>query len=313
MGDADIRAALTMAANRHWGDLGALLEASPDRWLITQVLVGPEGMPVDLFEEWARADLDGPGVGLLAMASVNHSWRRRLVTDGTVPMSDGEFRDSIENAEVLLLSAADREPDSPEPWVYLLAAARALGNGRQVLRDRYEQAHERHPFHPGACNQFLLGEAGLWANRGESPQAMYTFVAWVDEHAPPSSPARLVVPRLHLEMGYRSAGSESATEYLRRADVARVLADGLGRYLGAIGGMAETRHLPVLNHYALTLTPTDRESAELVDECFQCIGERVTAAPWNLFGDVRDRFDQVRTHRLADASAYLGGPMGDGN
>lgn len=305
LGDPEIRGALYAGYNRNWGDLQSSVLESDQMWLIMQVLSGPFGLPVDTLEEWVAHEWTGHSASLWAMARVDHAWSQRTISDGSAQLSGTDFVRELAEAETILRQVVEAAPDLAEPWAYLAAIARGRELGRDELRARFTEAHNRHPFHPDACSQFLLGSSTWWADHGGSLDDMFEFTRWVDATAPADAPAHHVLPRMHLERGYRNPGEQTATEYLGQPDVIDELARGLERFLEATPSPAESVHLATLNHYALTLAPVNRHTADLVDECFQRIGDRATIAPWNLFGTVWDRFDQVRTRRLADAAHYL--------
>src|SRR5690606_4619986 len=136
---------------------------------------------------------------------------------------------------------------------------------------------------------------------GVSHEAMLEFARWVDQSAPPDSPARASLPTAHIERLFSGWGDGLETRsYLTPPSIAKEGVHSAERSLAALPPDTPRVVLRTLNAYVLTIVPIDRRSAELVVELYRRIGDGVTDYPWTIWDsdDIVGRFEWIRRERL---------------
>jgi len=215
---------------------------------------------------------------------------------------DDRFVTQLSAAEELLYEVISERPAMAEPWVGLLISGRALQVDLDELRERFENAHSRDPFRPDACIQYLQGLTKKW---GGSNVASFDLARWLEDEAPPASPARATLPMAHIERGLLQHGPGELINYLGEADVVAELSNGLLHYLQAIPSKAPTATLGVLNAYVLALSVRNSMTAGLVSDALARIDNRPTEWPWSIFADdVAAVFAEIQADILRFASRH---------
>ena len=186
------------------------------------------------------------------------------------------------------------------PW----PAGEARASDVRELRHRFENAHARSPFRPDACCQYLLG---LSSQAGGSDDAMFDFARWIQSEASSGTPAMVTLPMAHLEYGMSGASRPNLTEHLTHPATVAELTPALAEYIWETPSRAGPQELPTLNAFALAMTVNDRDSANLIRECFRRIDNRPTAYPWTLYEDeeIPTVFTEAQRVQLRSADQQL--------
>jgi hypothetical protein len=302
LGDADLRRAYRSLLDGRWAELELALRGEAGGWLLRSILTSDDAaIETVVFRRLAEAASSGAALALLGGAQVRDAWSLVAGAGGPVAGRD-QLRVQLTEAEAVLEQAAMKELDLADPWVHLLSSGRGLRMGVIQLRDRFEQAQRLEPFRPDACREYLLG---LRRGGGNDP-GLFDFARWVEEEAPPGSPAREVLPRAHLEFATGLAPRESLTTHLARPETRDELAAALSSFLEATPVPARPVDLATLNAYGLAMTISDAQTARLTRECFRRIGNRPTSYPWSLYpGEgIAAVFTEVQRVQLRSADRY---------
>jgi hypothetical protein len=306
--DAEFRHAAARLAKGSSAETQSIYERREDAWAFTTVVAADDStVPTRALEDWVSRERSGLSLTLLGAAQIRDAWRIRGRTyHEKVDRNAWElFFSGLRDAEQTLQEAADVDRRSAEPWALMVVTARGLELGAEEARRRFDQAHERQPFHPAACGQMLQRTCSKW---GGSREEMFAFARWIDVDAPANSPARHCLPLSHVEalIGRDRDPTINPRDYFRRREVASELQNGLERFLNATSTEAIAGHLLALNNYAFTVAPVDRRSAQLVVECFDRLGDRPTWHPWRYYRFAEDKFAGHRASSLKEARSLLG-------
>lgn len=280
-----------------WDELEAELAGDPAGWPVLSLLAGEDAaVEVVVLQRYAEARPSARSVALFGGAVVRDAFALHRANPGA-------FASLLHQAEEILHHARRLDPDLADPWVHLLATGRGLRVELRELRDRFENAHARVPFRADACIQYLHG---LSSRSGGSDGAMFDFARWIQSEAPPGSPAMVTLPTAHLEYGMGEESPRSLTEHLSHPATVAELTPALADFMWESPTRATHAELPTLNAFALAMTVEERESANLVRECFRRIDNRPTAYPWTLYQDeeIAEVFTEVQRSQLRSAERF---------
>jgi len=258
-----------------------------------------------MFQKWVTESPTSRSVTRLGAAYTRDAWalRGRKIAEHVDENAWEGFFGGLQQAEATLQHAATLNPSDAEPWVAMLKTARGLQMSNDDVHDRFQQAHSRQPFHPGACRQLLQTLCAKWVGTHEE---MFAFARWVHEHAPADSAARDALSVAHFE--FVLAEGLKPSEYFTRAEVQAELVGAAQAYLaalGALGDRAPAHHVAPLNWILLALQPMSKEAAETVLEVIAKIDGRPSAAPWDYYGGNRvARFTRTVAERRADVARF---------
>ena len=116
--------------------------------------------------------------------NLNRLSQEQLDREGEMVVAD--YQETLKQAERDLYDIVRERPSLSDPWVFLLISGRGLGVRLEELRQRFDNAHSRHPFRPDACREYIEGLTEKW---GGSQDATFDFARWVEQEAPPDSAA----------------------------------------------------------------------------------------------------------------------------
>jgi hypothetical protein len=315
LGDPELRGAYRALTSGDWSALERFLSDSSRAWMLRPILSGDvvdlEAVTVDRWVEHGGSHRAKVFKASIVVRDALRAWFAtvRPEGEGAVEPDGGlmveaeeRFLSQIESAEDLLYEVVAGRPTLADPWEMLLVTGRCRGLSLETLRDRFDGAHTRSTFHPGACREYLQSLSKKW---GGSTTASLDFARWIEAEAPPLSPTREALPTVHIERGIFEFGIDDLAEYLHQPDVVRELSDGLTRLLDGLPGRAPTELLPALNAYVLALTVDSPETAQLMGDALERVGDRFTEWPWSLYGDdVAAVFHQIRTEQMRFAGRY---------
>ena len=296
------------AAAGRWRHLDQFLDGRTDRWMAQSILTDDHSqVPLSVFENWAQSAPSPRSVAMLGHAQIREAWAIRGRADAANMNADAweKFRAGLTTAEQTLEQAIELDVSSADPWVGLVTTARGLQRSRAELVHRFEQAHEREPFHPLACQAMLQGLASKW---GGSDDDMFGFARWIERNAPADSPARDALPLAHLESVIAQHGEgPTVGDHFAFADVSAEITRAASSFLEATPEIARPADLGPLNAYLLALVPIDPTAARLVIECAYRIADRPTNLPWSCYskGTVEARFRGVQQLRLKVAGSVM--------
>ncbi|MDH3294565.1 MAG: hypothetical protein OER95_09630 [Acidimicrobiia bacterium] len=322
LADVELRNAYRHLMDGDWRRLESFLDSSPKAWLfssiITSHLVGIE--PIT-FARWAElagsprartyqaavlirdafADRAAHEAELAAVAEGRKvSSQQQLEADGQRVLAD--YQDALNRAERELYDVVRERPSMSDPWVFLLISGRGLGVRLEELRQRFDNAHSRQPFRPDACREYLEGLMEKW---GGSQDATFDFARWVEQEAPPDSPARMTLPVAHIEQGLLDGGGSNLAPYLNDEAVVTELVTALDSFLRAIPAPAPTESLLVLNAYALAVSADSPDTAYMMTDVFERIANRPTTYPWSLYKEqIPEVFNEIQADQLRFSSRY---------
>jgi hypothetical protein len=298
LGDAALRRPYRLLHGGRWDELDAALAEDPIGWPVPCLLASDDAaVETVILERYATARPSGRSLSLLGGALARDAFAARQRT------TEAAFADALRRAEEIVVEAMRLAPELADPWVHHLAIGRGLGVDLRELRRRFEAAHDRAPFRPDACHQYLLG---LSSRAGGVDSAMFDFAHWVLSEAPRGSPATAVLPTAHLEYGLSSDSPRSLTDHLTHPATAAELAPALADFIWHTPSETDPPQLPTLNAFALAMTVNDQESAFLVRECFRRIADRPTSYPWTLYHDeeIPAVFTEVKRVQLRQAERF---------
>jgi hypothetical protein len=306
--DAEVREVANRLRSGDWAFAEDVLRRRSDSWLVSELLAADDSpVPLSAFEAWSSSSGSALSLALLGRAQVRAAWQiRGSLVAKKVPESAWEgFFSGLEVAERTLMESVNRDPSSSEPWVGLMRTARGLQLGRDELRERFDNAHSRHPFRPDACAAMLQGVCDKW---GGSHDEMFAFARWIDADSEPDSAARAQLYIAHFEFFVVTPGSgKLASDYFGRPDVAAELASATESFLRVIPRETAARHLELLNMALLALEPVDARTASLVREVVERVALRRTPLPWAYYGgDGGKLFSRTRKNKLAQCRRFRG-------
>jgi hypothetical protein len=321
LADVELRNAYRHLMDGDWRRLESFLDTNPKAWMfssiITSRLVGIE--PVT-FVRWAEV-AGSPRARTYHAATVirdafelrsNHEARvaegaeanvlvrQQLEAEGEAVVAD--YQESLKRAERELYDVVRERPSLSDPWVFLLISGRGLGVRLEELRQRFDNAHSRHPFRPDACREYLESLTEKW---GGSQDATFDFARWVEQEAPPDSPARVSLPVTHIEQGLLDGGGANLATYLNDDSVVTELLIALESFLRATPSPAPTESLHVLNAYALAVSADSPNTALLMAEVFDRIAGRPTTYPWSLYQEeIFEVFNEIQADQRRFSGRY---------
>lgn len=330
LGDPDLRGAYQALTGGDWNRVERFLDTSNKAWLFNTIITGPVvDLEIVTFERWCRFK-DGPRARtLLAAARIrdafaahgidhagaggtaggldetaeDHNGSRNGSADGSHQLAPSpDLVDRLVRAEDELFQVIAHNPTMPDPWVFLLASGRGLRLDLEELRSRFDSAHSLEPFRPDACRLYIQSLAEKW---GGSDLATFDFARWVEQKAPPASPAREALPIAHIEYGLLQGGERALVNHLARPEVSSELMVSLLGFLRSTPRPAFTEVLGVLNAYALAISADGPETSRLLADTFHRIDNRPTVYPWSLYGsDVTHAFTEIQAEQLKVADRY---------
>ncbi len=321
LADVELRNAYRHLVDGDWRRLEAFLENSPKYWLYSTAITGQiVGIETITFSRWAETTNSPRAHSYHAAALIRDAHETRAAVETRVATAAfraehgdieaarraeeaaADYQDSLKRAERHLYDVIRDRPGLSDPWVFLLISGRGLGVRLEELRQRFDNAHSRDPFRPDACREYLEGLTEKW---GGSQDATFDFARWIEQEAPPDSPARMSLPIAHLEHGLLDGEGANLAAYLNEEAVVGELAGALESFLWATPSPAPTEVLPVLNAYALAVSADSPVTAHLVAEAFERIGNRPTAYPWSLYKEhIPEVFSEIQVDQLRFAGRY---------
>lgn len=321
LADVELRNAYRYLVDGDWRRLENFLDSSPKEWMFSSAITGPiVGIETITFNRWVEATNSARARCLHAGALIRDAYETRAAVEARIAnpvfhtqLGDIELgrsaeraatdhQESLKEAERLLYDVIRDRPSLSDPWVLLLISGRGLGVRLEELRQRFDNAHSRNPFRPDACREYVEGLTEKW---GGSQDATFDFARWVEQEAPPDSPARLSLPVAHLEQGLLDGQGANLAAYLNEEVVVGELAGALESFLRATRSPAPTEALPALNAYALAVSADSPVTAHLMAEVFTRIADRPTAYPWSLYKEnIPEVFCEIRDDQLRFSARY---------
>ncbi len=321
LADVELRNAYRHLVEGDWRRLESFLDSSPKHWLLSSAVTGQiVGIETITFTRWVDGVNSPRARCHHAGALIRDAYEIRAAVEAHVSapsfraehgdieaarraeQAAADHQESLKQAERLLYDVIRDRPSLSDPWVFLLISGRGLGVRLEELRQRFDNAHSRDPFRPDACREYVEGLTEKW---GGSQDATFDFARWVEQEAPPDSPARVSLPVAHLEQGLLDGQGTNLAEYLNDEAVVGELAGALESFLWATPAPAPTEVLPVLNAYALAVSADSAATAHLMAEVFTRIADRPTAYPWSLYKEnIPEVFSEIRDDQLRFSARY---------
>lgn len=321
LADVELRNAYRYLMDGDWRRLENFLDSSPKYWLYSSAITGSiVGIETITFLRWVESSNSPRARCFHAGALIRDAFEARAAVDalvanpafqaarghveaaGRTEQAAVDLQESLKHAERLLYDVIRDRPSLADAWVFLLISGRGLGVRLEELRQRFDNAHSREPFRPDACREYVEGLTEKW---GGSQDATFDFARWVEQEAPPDSPARMSLPVAHLEQGLLEGEGSNLATYLNNEAVVGELAGALESFLRASPSPAPTEALPALNAYALAVSADSPVTAQLMVEVFERIGDRPTAYPWSLYKEhIPEVFSEIRDDQLRFAARY---------
>ncbi|WP_329466051.1 hypothetical protein [Streptomyces sp. NBC_01431] len=186
--DIELATVRDQLAQGRWTRARSLLAATGDDWdrrgHRMTVLAEP-ATSAGWAREWLLAEPDSADAAtLFACAAVQRCLRGK---------------ESADRARQACLTAAERAPGDPTPWLALLALARAHGTEDETVR-AFEEVRARHPEHHHAHHLMAARLAERRPAEGPDPlHEVYDFAAASAARAPADSPLALLPLIAHAE------------------------------------------------------------------------------------------------------------------
>ena len=321
LADVELRNAYRYLVDGDWRRLENFLESSPKYWLYSSAITGSiVGIETVTFGRWVESANSPRARCLHAGALIRDAYETLAAVEALVAnpgfqaqhgdieaarraeQAMADHQESLRQAERVLYDVIRDRPSLSDPWVFLLISGRGLGVWLEELRQRFDNAHSRDPFRPDACREYVEGLTEKW---GGSQEATFDFARWVEQEAPPDSPARMSLPVAHLEQGLLEGHGANLAAYLNEESVVGELAGALESFLRATPSPAPTEALPVLNAYALAVSADSPVTAHLMAEVFTRIADRPTSYPWSLYKEnIPEVFSEIRDDQLRFSARY---------
>ncbi len=308
LGDVELRTAYKALVDGDWARLERFLDVSPKSWMFGPIVTSEVvGLETITFERWVGFKASPRSRSFHAAVLVRDAFaaHRRAIDAGTNGQHQTDvirFTERLRNAEQILYEVVTDRPAMADPWVTLLITGRGLQVSLEELRERFENAHSRAPFRPDACRQYLQSLTKKWNG---SNVATFDFAHWIENEAPPGSPAREALPTAHIEKGLLEQGRANLATYLMQPEVVAELATGLLAFLQGTASPAPTEALAVLNAYALAVIVEGESTARLAAETFARIDNRPTEFPWSIYADdITHVFSEIQADQLRYANRY---------
>jgi hypothetical protein len=198
------------------------------------------------------------------------------------------FHERLRTAEEHLYAAAEADPQSAAPWVFLTTASRGLEHGHDVTRRRFEAGVRRAPLHTGLHAAQLQQICRKW---GGSHEEMHAFARTARKNAPSGSGLGVLTAYAHLEHWLDLPSGQDAA-YIRTPEVRAELREAAQ---GSVLHPAYTPTVPpypALNAFAMAFwLAGDFASGH---DLFQRIGDHPTRFPWAYAGDPGRVFARAR-------------------
>lgn len=302
--DVGLRQTYHLLFKGAWDELDASLTVEPAGWLASSILVSDDAaIETTVFQRFVDGKGSARSLALLGGAQVRDCMAALGSAVGVAGLPVEQRTLASQQflaAERTLHEAIRLDPTLSDPWLHLLTSGRGLNVDLQELRDRFENAHRRAPFRPDACRAYLFG---LSSRGGGVDGAMFDFARWLANELSPGHPAVAGLAIAHLEHGLGAESSLTQTAHLAQPETVAELAPVLADFIWDTPTVADPDELMALNAFALALTITDRETAELVRECFHRIDNRPTSYPWSLYENehVPAVFSEVQRAQLRAA------------
>ena len=321
LADVELRNAYRYLVDGDWRRLENFLDNSPKYWLYSSAITGHiVGIETITFVRWMETSNSARARSYHAAALIRDSYETRAAVEAKVAspafraehgdieaarraeQAVADHQETLKQAERQLYDVIRDRPSLSDPWVFLLMSGRGLGVRLEELRQRFDNAHSRDPFRPDACREYLEGLTEKW---GGSQDATFDFARWIEQEAPPDSPARMSLPVAHLEQGLLDGHGANLALYLNEEAVVGELAGALESFLWATPSPAPTEALPVLNAYALAVSADSPVTAHLMAEVFHRIANRPTAYPWSLYKEhIPEVFSEIQDDQLRFSGRY---------
>lgn len=309
--DSALRAALSSARAGAWAPAAELLARAriardwERRGEYSSALAELALHHTGWLEDWRQERPFDPDLGLVgAELEIDRAWQIRTAARARHVSQEQfrAFRTVLRDAEPVLQTAADLNPEDPVPWRILIAHAMGLGAPREVFDEYLARGREADPHHVGLHARAVQYLAQKWYG---SHAEMFEFAESAAAASPEGSPLRGLP--LH-------AVTEYALEHeagIGQGPLAWSRIEGLvesGLELSAVFGPGDRRAAGFRNHLALALIRSGREAEAL--EVFRLIGTDARTFPWAYLGDPREIFllmrQGVRAH-VARRTPYFGG------
>lgn len=273
---------------------------------VIKSLVGFESkVPIGVFEQWAQAEPGAQSLSMLGWAQIRDAWaiRGRTYANHVDPNAWDAFQRGLESAEETLWAAIEQDPNSPEPWIAMLASGRGLSVGLTEIRERFIRANDLAPFRADACEQMLQANCAKWFGTHDK---MFEFARWVESHAQAESSARAVLAYAYVEKIFaQDNDDEEQAAILAEPNSSIELQASANRFLAGVPETPGPEHIHALNLYAYAVKACDSQSARLSEELYRRLGDCPTDSPWDYFGDgIGYRFAVVRSFRLSEATRF---------
>jgi hypothetical protein len=280
VGDPGLAELRKAAKAKDWAGMRGRLEAVPDGWDRTWLLV--HAVKVAGIEGWipeAIAAEPESALAVLVSGARQIEWAWEARTGARAQHVSRErfeaFHERLRVAEALLYDVAEREPEWVAPWYFLQVAGRGLQVGPEIARLRFEASVRRCPGHPGAHRQQLQQVCHKW---GGSHEQMHAFARESMLSAPEGSALGELVAIAHLEQWLDQDEDGAGHSYMYQDDVAEQLREAAERSIwhpdfGRPRGWIETYNTFAM---AFSLAGEKKAAAEL----FPAIGGIVTPFPW---------------------------------
>lgn len=180
-------------------------------------------MSLQALEDWANNEPDSPDA-LLCLGSrlLQWSWEARGYGRGKSisVKSWEEFYKRLERTRDVLLQCAEKYPEDPTPWSYLIMVATWSSDEEQVKYDYFNHAIERDAENWSAHMHMITGLSEKW---GGSHEKMLQFAQEASQKASEGSDLAAILVKAYLEywkyMDMFEYDEKSASEFIKRSDV----------------------------------------------------------------------------------------------
>ena len=290
---------LRQAAQAHdWPAIRQFASRFPrgaDRTFVTTTVAGVPGIEQALRGPVAANPDDLFAATLLAAREVIIGWEIRTAARAKYVSSEQfrAFHQHLRQAEQLLIRVTAADPAADLAWTERLNTARGLELGQSEARRRYDRLTRHHPAHFSGQARLLQQLCPKW---GGSWEALHSFARECMLTAPPGALNAGLVAEAHLEHWVDLEKSEQ-TEYLRRPDVHRELAEAADRSVLHPAFRRTYGWVTVQGTFALMFSLIGDLPRAAVH--FRALGNLATEFPWNYLGDPAKAYIRHRDAALA--------------
>ena len=107
-----------------------------------------------------------------------------------------EFFRRLDKTRQVLLECADKTPEDPTPWAYLIMVATWYSDSDELKFEYYEEAIARDPYNWAAHMHMIIALSEKW---GGDNQEMLEFARKASRNAPTGSDLKLILVKAYIE------------------------------------------------------------------------------------------------------------------